>query len=68
MCPSTGDDVLSAYTSPLLVDLLDSAIKQVRMFPELSCTFKVSDRKLDLLLPDLLPGRLEPLPRDRAAH
>ncbi|KAM9414380.1 transferrin receptor protein 2 [Pholidichthys leucotaenia] len=25
----TGDDILSAYTSPLLVDLLDSAIKQV---------------------------------------
>lgn len=29
MCPSTGDDNLSAFTSPLLVDLLDAAIKQV---------------------------------------
>lgn len=26
---SAGDDVLSAYTSPLLVDLLDAAIRQV---------------------------------------
>lgn len=26
---SSGDEVLSAYTSPLLVDLLDAAIRQV---------------------------------------
>lgn len=30
VCPaSPGDDVLSAYSSPLLVDLLDAAIRQV---------------------------------------
>lgn len=29
VCLSTGDDILSAYTSPLLVDLLDAAIRQV---------------------------------------
>lgn len=27
----TGDDVLTAYTSPLLVDLLDAAVRQVRV-------------------------------------
>lgn len=28
---SPGDDVLTAYTSPLLVDLLDAAIRQVNV-------------------------------------
>lgn len=33
---SSGDEVLSAYTSPLLVDLLDAAIRQVSAM-HLSC-------------------------------
>ena len=31
VCVCAGDDVLSAYISPLLVDLLDAAIRQVKI-------------------------------------
>lgn len=44
LCLSAGDDVLSAYISPLLVDLLDAAIRQVNLRDEvwiylLQCCF-----------------------------